>query len=64
MKVKQWTPAEVQMLRKLAGDATAEAAASILNRTVMAVRQKAMKSGISFRPVQPAALRERKSEED
>jgi hypothetical protein len=60
-KSRGWTFAEVQALRKLAKQGTAEAAAAVLNRTAMAVRLKAFKSGISFRPVQPAALRKRKS---
>ena len=58
-KRKGWTLAEVQTLRKLAREGTAQAAASVLHRTVLAVRLKAIKSGISFRPAQPAALREK-----
>jgi hypothetical protein len=54
---KEWTLADVQKLRQLAREGTAEAAATVLNRSVTSVRQKAMKSGISFRPAQPAALR-------
>jgi hypothetical protein len=54
---KGWTADEIQKLRKLAREGTAEATAAVLGRTVPAVRMKAMKSGISFRPVQPAALR-------
>ena len=60
-KGRAWTFAEVQTLRKLAKEGTAEAAAGVLNRTAMAVRMKAMKAGISFRPAQPAALREKKA---
>jgi hypothetical protein len=60
-KGRGWTFAEVQALRRLAKQATAEAAAAVLNRTANAVRLKAFKSGISFRPAQPVALRERKS---
>ncbi len=54
---KGWTFNEVQKLRKLAREGTAEAAAEVLGRTLFSIRQKAMKSGISFRPAQPAALR-------
>jgi hypothetical protein len=56
-RAKGWTPGEVLRLRKLAREGTAEAAAGVLGRTITSVRQKAMKSGISFRPAQPAALR-------
>ena len=58
-KAKGWTVAEMQTLRRLAREGTADAAAEVLGRTVLAVRLKAMKSGISFRRVQPAAVRER-----
>ena len=57
-KQNGWTPDEVRKLRKLAREGTAEAAADVLGRTAMAVRLKAMKSGISFRPLQPASMRE------
>jgi hypothetical protein len=60
-KSRGWTFAEVKALRRLAKGGTAEAAAAVLSRTATAVRLKAFKSGISFRPVQPAALREKKS---
>jgi hypothetical protein len=55
-----WTSGELQTLRKLARQGTAEAAATALGRTVSAVKLKAMRSGISFRPAQPAAVREQK----
>jgi len=54
---KGWTAEETQKLRKLAREGTAEAAAAVLARTVSAIRMKALKNGISFRPAQPAALR-------
>ena len=54
---KEWTFAEIQTLRKLAREGTSHAAALALGRTLLSVRQKAMKSGISFRPAQPAAVR-------
>ena len=56
-KGKAWTPGEIQRLRRLAGEGTAETAANVLGRTVAAVKLRAMRSGISFRPVQPAAMR-------
>jgi hypothetical protein len=52
-----WTTEDVQKLRRLATEVTADAAAGVLGRTVTAVRQKAMKCGISFRTLQPASMR-------
>jgi hypothetical protein len=57
-KGNRWTTDDVRKLRKLAREGTAEAAADVLSRTVLAVRQKAMKCGISFRPLQPASMRD------
>jgi hypothetical protein len=56
-QVKGWTPDEVLKLRKLAREGSAKAAAAALGRSLAAVTMKAMKSGISFRPAQPVALR-------
>lgn len=54
---REWTLPEVQALRKLARQGTTAAAARALGRSLVSVRMKAMRLGISFRPVQPAALR-------
>jgi len=54
---KSWTSTELQALRRLAREGTSHAAALALGRTVLSVRQKALKTGISFRPAQPAAAR-------
>ena len=56
-RTKEWTPVEVLRLRKLAREGTAQAAAEVLGRTVSSVRAKALKAGISFRPVQPASMK-------
>lgn len=56
-RIRGWTFGDIQELRRLARKGTAEAAAGVLGRSVVAVRMKAMKCGISFRPVQPAAVR-------
>jgi hypothetical protein len=55
---KSWTFSEVQALRKLARQGTYEAAAIALGRTLPSVREKAKKMRISFRPVQPKAVRQ------
>jgi hypothetical protein len=56
-KAEAWSEAQVRALRRLARLGTAESATRSLNRTPASVRQKAFKSGISFRALQPAALR-------
>jgi hypothetical protein len=55
-KGKGWDTNEVLTLRRLARQGTAEEVAATMERTVMSVRQKAVKSGISFRRMQRAAL--------
>ena len=56
-KGRAWTPEEVGRLKRLAREGSSESAADALGRTVAAVQMKAKKSGISFRPAQPAAIR-------
>jgi hypothetical protein len=54
------TMEEVQTLRKLGREGTAEAAADASERTVASVKIKTKRTGISFRSTEPAALRDQK----
>lgn len=55
-----WNATELAKLKRLAKQGTAEQAAKMLGRTAAAVQQKAMRNGISFRPGQRAAMKNKR----
>jgi hypothetical protein len=56
---KGWTKADLAVLKQLAKQTTAKAAARTLGRTPEAIQQKAMRSGISFQPGHRAAMKKK-----
>jgi hypothetical protein len=55
-----WSASELKTLKKLAKQNTATNVAKALGRTAAAVQQKAMRSGVSFRPAKKSAARKKK----